>query len=181
MKLFCNFCHSCGIAGPHDHSLRDFSKPGKPITCSLLLTTKCQKCNELGHTKNYCPNGEKSTSPTYGEQIQPLIIKVEKLDDSNSMERTWGQRAVSNKAQRTETSTHISSLIGTFAALDVEDENEGNCHNVDDDKMRKRSWSSIVRTENTIPRKVMEIKSSSSKLEYTPTPLAVKKDRIEAQ
>ena len=54
--MFCNFCHSCGVCGPHDHKLRSYQNGVLVVTCPVLKNTKCQKCAELGHTKMYCKN-----------------------------------------------------------------------------------------------------------------------------
>ena len=61
-KKFCNFCHSCGIPAPHDHTLRTFLNGMSVVCCPGLLNTECQKCKQFGHTKAYCPN--KDEMPT---------------------------------------------------------------------------------------------------------------------
>ena len=54
--MLCTFCHNKGIPPPHNHSVRHWILPNKPIICPELLSTKCSTCNLMGHTKLYCPN-----------------------------------------------------------------------------------------------------------------------------
>ena len=51
---FCLFCENKGIKSPHNHTIRDFKKKDKPITCPELSKNKCTYCGKLGHTKLYC-------------------------------------------------------------------------------------------------------------------------------
>ena len=51
---FCRFCFDNKIDGPHNHYLRESKDPSSRVTCPLLLSTNCLKCNKKGHTANYC-------------------------------------------------------------------------------------------------------------------------------
>ena len=51
---FCRFCFDNKIDGPHNHYLRETKDPSSRVTCPLLLNTRCLKCNQKGHTANYC-------------------------------------------------------------------------------------------------------------------------------
>ena len=50
----CKYCLNLGIELPHNHTIRNFSLPTKPLICPKLLANKCSYCHEIGHTKNYC-------------------------------------------------------------------------------------------------------------------------------
>ena len=52
--MLCTFCKNKGIPGPHNHTVRNWTLPEKPIICPHLLSTKCTFCNNIGHTKQYC-------------------------------------------------------------------------------------------------------------------------------
>jgi hypothetical protein len=52
---FCTFCKNKGIQKNHNHTVRNFTLPDKPIICPVLLSTKCTFCKTLGHTRQYCP------------------------------------------------------------------------------------------------------------------------------
>ena len=58
----CAFCIKKGIAGPHDHMVRDFGKKGSPICCPELLKNVCDNCKELGHTRSHCPTLKKAST-----------------------------------------------------------------------------------------------------------------------
>tara|TARA_B100001093_G_C26737955_1_gene975318 strand:+ start:67 stop:330 length:264 start_codon:yes stop_codon:yes gene_type:complete len=51
----CTFCLNKGIRGPHNHTVRKWTEPGRPIICPNLLKNVCPVCKQTGHTKQYCP------------------------------------------------------------------------------------------------------------------------------
>ena len=53
--MICTFCHNKGIPAPHNHTVRHWTMPNRPIICPELLSTKCVNCNLMGHTVLYCP------------------------------------------------------------------------------------------------------------------------------
>ena len=53
--MVCTFCKNKGIPPPHNHTVRNWTLPDKPIICPHLLSTHCTFCKTLGHTKQYCP------------------------------------------------------------------------------------------------------------------------------
>jgi hypothetical protein len=53
--MICTFCHNKGIPAPHNHTVRHWTMPNRPIICPELLSTKCINCNLMGHTVLYCP------------------------------------------------------------------------------------------------------------------------------
>ena len=53
--MVCTFCRNKGIPGPHNHTVRNWTLPDKPIICPQLLATQCTFCEVIGHTKQYCP------------------------------------------------------------------------------------------------------------------------------
>lgn len=60
----CTFCINKGIPGPHNHTVRNWKIEGKPIICPELLANICSCCNTTGHTRQYCPLRQISTSHT---------------------------------------------------------------------------------------------------------------------
>jgi hypothetical protein len=53
--MICTFCHNKGIPAPHNHTVRHWTMPNRPIICPELLSTKCVNCSLMGHTVLYCP------------------------------------------------------------------------------------------------------------------------------
>jgi hypothetical protein len=53
--MICTFCKNKGILPPHNHTVRNWTLPDRPIICPQLLSTQCSFCNKNGHTKQYCP------------------------------------------------------------------------------------------------------------------------------
>jgi hypothetical protein len=53
--MICTFCHNKGIPAPHNHTVRHWTMPNRPIICPELLSTKCVNCGLMGHTVLYCP------------------------------------------------------------------------------------------------------------------------------
>lgn len=54
-NMVCNFCKNKGIPTPHNHTVRNWTLPDKPIICPTLLVTQCTYCKTNGHTRQYCP------------------------------------------------------------------------------------------------------------------------------
>ena len=139
--LFCNFCHGCGIQGPHDHSLRDFSKKGNPIICQKLLNTKCEDCNEMGHTKMYCPKKNQKKNQFLGNNhkndiviyIKPSQIdypeKIEKVEKVEKIEKN----EKNEKNEKIPNADNISSLTSQLSGMDIK-------------LSSKSSWAGIVRS-----------------------------------
>lgn len=61
-KKICTFCNNKGIPGPHNHTVRNWKIEGKPVICPELLANICSCCNNIGHTRQYCPLRQSSTS-----------------------------------------------------------------------------------------------------------------------
>jgi hypothetical protein len=55
ITMVCTFCKNKGILPPHNHTVRNWTLPDKPIICPQLLATQCTFCKINGHTKQYCP------------------------------------------------------------------------------------------------------------------------------
>ena len=53
--MICTFCKNKGIPGPHNHTVRNWTLPHKPVICPHLLATQCTYCKLFGHTRQYCP------------------------------------------------------------------------------------------------------------------------------
>jgi len=54
-NMVCTFCKNKGIIPPHNHTVRNWTLPDKPIICPILLVTQCTYCKTNGHTRQYCP------------------------------------------------------------------------------------------------------------------------------
>jgi hypothetical protein len=65
--MICTFCKNKGIQGPHNHTVRNWTLPNKPIICPNLLSNTCTFCKNNGHTRQYCN----------------IRIELEKLSDNN--------------------------------------------------------------------------------------------------
>ena len=97
----CVFCTKKGIPGPHNHTIRDFSKKNHPIICPQLLYTTCTYCKKQGHTKNYCQ----------------LLQKKNVMDTSLSNKRSNGidsSKEINTKSQK------IGMLSAAFAGIDMD-------------------------------------------------------------
>ena len=68
-NMVCTFCRNKGIPTPHNHTVRNWTLPDKPVICPLLLNTECTYCKIKGHTRQYCPIRN--------------IVKKNNTDDSN--------------------------------------------------------------------------------------------------
>ena len=53
--MVCTFCKNKGIPPPHNHTVRNWTLPDKPVICPNLLACQCTYCKMNGHTKQYCP------------------------------------------------------------------------------------------------------------------------------
>ena len=53
--MICTFCKNKGIPSPHNHTVRQWILPNKPIICPNLLNNICPLCKTKGHTSQYCP------------------------------------------------------------------------------------------------------------------------------
>ena len=68
-NMVCTFCRNKGIPMPHNHTVRNWTLPDKPVICPVLLNTECTYCKIKGHTRQYCPIRN--------------IVKKNNTDDSN--------------------------------------------------------------------------------------------------
>jgi hypothetical protein len=90
---FCLFCENKGIKSPHNHTIRDFGKKDKPITCPELSKNKCTYCGKLGHTKLYCEklkvkNERNNKNKDSKKLVQKIIEKtITKNIDSKKRKR----------------------------------------------------------------------------------------------
>ena len=90
---FCLFCENKGIKSPHNHTIRDFKKKDKPITCPELSKNKCTYCGKLGHTKLYCEklkvkNERNNKNKDFKKLVKKIIEKTITKDiDSKKRKR----------------------------------------------------------------------------------------------
>jgi len=87
--MICTFCINKGIPGPHNHTVRLWTHPDKPVICPMLLANQCPFCKMFGHTKQYCPARKsinnatmyqnENTNKRSIEHDDPQTAKVAKL------------------------------------------------------------------------------------------------------
>ena len=73
-NMVCTFCRNKGIPTPHNHTVRNWTLPDKPIICPELLNSQCTYCKTNGHTRQYCP---------IRNAIKNINIDSSMNDDSN--------------------------------------------------------------------------------------------------
>jgi hypothetical protein len=154
--LCCTFCLNMGIAEPHDHIIRDFSKKDKPIMCPQLLSIECGYCHQVGHTKNYCSVlKEKNTATNYATNpvttpnVSSHKKRVQTIDNDGfvCLSPTSGKNTEvvceQKKVQK------IGNVMSAFGALTVDCDSEYDCDSESDmvDEtcvMKKPLWTEIV-------------------------------------
>ncbi len=75
-NMVCTFCKNKGIPSPHNHTVRNWTLPNKPVICPNLLASQCTYCKMNGHTKQYCPI-KKSLNKSSDNTIQENNLKRE--------------------------------------------------------------------------------------------------------
>jgi len=141
----CSFCYNKGIVGPYDHTIRDFTKKTKPITCPQLLSIQCAYCHENGHTVKYC--NVLKTKKTSNTNINNSIcydfnVTNIKKRNSNNIGNIDSDGFINipgknNKVfNNLETTIHkvqkINYLTSCFAALDVDNDiSDSDASNID--------------------------------------------------
>tara|TARA_Y100001980_G_C14257446_1_gene100212 strand:- start:65 stop:520 length:456 start_codon:yes stop_codon:yes gene_type:complete len=122
------------ITGPHDHTVRDFSKKNSPIICPILLATECTYCHELGHTKNFCrklKDKKRMSNDNYkyitASPTNKRVYDMENDDFSQiSLPMHINKQSRINDIDKIQTTTR---LMSAFAALDmVVDDDHTNKH-----------------------------------------------------
>ena len=100
----CVFCTNMGIAGPHNHTIRDFSKKDAPVICPKLLSTKCTYCKRQGHTKKYCSLLQKK-----------VVSNDASVNLCKRLHNSFGDNDVTPfKSQK------IGTLVAAIAAMDMD-------------------------------------------------------------
>ena len=178
---FCNFCHGCGIPGPHDHTLRDFSKRGNPINCQKLLNIKCEECQQMGHTKMYCHKktgagtgtgaGAGAGAGTGAGAGADVVIYVNPIREENIIRRAMRvrTRSLPNEVKETDdtrrvkqarnsTAVNVSSLTARFSGIDVDSDADADADDADqvDHRSSQISWANIVRSGRKSPSIILE-------------------------
>jgi len=127
--MTCGFCSSCGIEGPHDHTLRCYKT--KEVLCPRLKATECQYCRNTGHTQLYCPK-RKEESNYYDEKaneitdttltinVNPPRPKRDRQYDSNGFQPVRGSSSKKRLVNTSVTSMN-NFLTSSFAALEIEE------------------------------------------------------------
>lgn len=126
----CAFCLNLGIAHPHDHTVRDFSKKDKPTICPNLLKTECGYCHKTGHTKKYCPVlKEKKISNDNG--FENVGISSDKKRAHIIDQDGFIHVSSNNSGKNTHELEHkkmqkVGRLMSVFGALNIENNSDGN-------------------------------------------------------
>ena len=84
--MICTFCIKKGIPSPHNHTVRHWTLPNKPIICPNLLNNECPICKTKGHTRQYCPTriGCAKSIDLYNHEHPEIIIDKNNI---NSIKR----------------------------------------------------------------------------------------------
>lgn len=172
--MMCSFCTNKKITGPHGHSVRDFTKKDKPITCPYLLAIECQYCHEKGHTVKFCDvlknkklSNTNSSNSYYPKPSRPnkrttLIDSDGFISNSqNKQKTTYNMNHTNHSVLAVNKALHNSHLTNSFKVLDgfmcdVE-EDDSDDDNIDEynsnseqdkvdisEKHVNSSWSNIV-------------------------------------
>jgi hypothetical protein len=150
LSMFCGFCASSGIQGPHDHFLRMTKDPQSRICCPKLLVTECLGCGKFGHTAKYC--GELKWNQKQAKQAQAIANKKAFVSGS------WRQVGQGEGLHVTRSAAHPLIVIkaqvqNRYAAIDMLDEDENETDGVDkfNDTLAadcaggdEKTWSQIV-------------------------------------
>ena len=161
----CSFCSKKNIPGPHGHSIRDFTKKNKPITCPQLLSISCGYCHEKGHTVKYCDIlkdkklSHNNSNCFVVEESRPNKRNIA-IDHDGFIHKPQKQTAY-NSTSKTQ---KVNSFTSYFAALDIENSDddsdvmEENIDNnstlwtkiVSENNHNKKRWSDYVSDEGDI-------------------------------
>ena len=90
--MICTFCYNKGIPAPHNHTVRHWTMPNRPIICPQLLATKCINCNLMGHTVLYCPTKNNKKEVESLHQCEDNTPKYQKNNEDfkNNKKREVG-------------------------------------------------------------------------------------------
>lgn len=83
--VYCGFCSSLGIDGPHDHYMRSLINREYKTICPILLNTECQKCFKKGHTSRYCRNNLVKEKKF---KTQEIIYKGKQSEENKKEKKT---------------------------------------------------------------------------------------------
>ena len=85
-NMVCTFCKNKGIPTPHNHTVRNWTLPDKPIICPVLLATQCTYCKTYGHTRQYCPirNTIKNLKSNNDINTDPNLKRLNNNSNSDS-------------------------------------------------------------------------------------------------
>jgi len=177
-SMTCSFCTNKKIPGPHGHSVRDFTKKNKPITCPYLLAIECQYCHEKGHTVKFCDvlknkklSNTNSSNSYYPKPSRPnkrtTLVDCDGFisNSQNKQKTTYTMNHTNNSVLAVNKALHNSNLTNSFKVLDgfmcdVEEHDSDNEYNSnsEQDKMDisekhvNSSWSNIVSNhKNQLP------------------------------
>jgi len=173
-SMNCSFCLNKGFSGPHGHSIRDFTKKDKPITCPELLSITCGYCHEQGHTVKYCDVLKAKKIADYSGNTNTLdsrskcfVVQESRPNKRNDVEidvdgfvHIAERNSKSSNNFKTTTSSKsqkIGSFTSCFAALDMDtsdtsDSNMEEDSDVEDEvdnnqqTYNESSWAKIVST-----------------------------------
>ena len=150
----CSFFSNKNIPGPHGHSIRDFTKKNKPITCPQLLSISCGYCHEKGHTVKYCDILKNKKLSDYNNNSKCFVVEESRpnkrnieIDNDGFIHKPQKQTTY---IKNTPKKQQINSFTGYFAALDM-DNSDDNSDNMEEnesksdlDNNNSSLWTKIV-------------------------------------
>ena len=148
-SMTCSFCANKKIPGPHGHSIRDFSKKDKPITCPELLAIVCGYCHEKGHTVKYCDVLKKKTlesenrSDCYHVSNSRENKRMTSVDSDGFVHSSKNKQRTNYNDVRiaTDKAYNATTLNNSFAALDMETDDEPKSNS---SQRNNQIWSHVI-------------------------------------
>ncbi len=149
-QAYCAFCQISGIAGPHDHFVRETRDPNSAVTCPLLLATECSFCHTKGHTAKYC--GKRKEMMSNARNARNACVKEKNVSSEEGLWMSQPRRRMA-KPTRSPNRVEIEITAGGFAQLDLENSSDSEQDNaagvMPQSETKQRSWADITKQNVT--------------------------------
>jgi len=123
------------VPQPHNHTIRDFSKPDSPLSCPTLLATECSYCHKVGHTKNYCKTLNDRNHSDHHHSVgvssaNKRVYIVENNGWSSLSSRVQIPRSEHTDIRKIQ---KVGKLMNAFAALEMDADDDEEADDEEDD------------------------------------------------
>ena len=149
-QAYCAFCQISGIAGPHDHFVRETRDPNSAVRCPLLLATECSFCHTKGHTAKYC--GKRKEMMSNARNARNACVKKNNVSSEEGLWMSQPRRRMA-KPTRSPNRVEIEITAGGFAQLDLENSSDSEQDNaagvIPQSETKQRSWADITKQNVT--------------------------------